>query len=75
MRDLENWRQQLATFAKTHMRELAAELLEWQDTGILKDGRLRELGQMASAAAGQDGLKVAENFVVREALQLAAQVR
>lgn len=73
MRDLVSWRHQMTAFAKAHICELAVEILERQDTGILKDGKLRELGRMAADVAGHDSLKVAENFVVREALELAAQ--
>jgi hypothetical protein len=73
MRDLENWRGQMIAFAKANAHELAVEIIEWQDTSRLKDGKLRELARIAADVACGDALKVAENFAIRQALELAAQ--
>lgn len=51
-------------FAATHTRELAGEILEWQDTAILRDGKLRELAKLCDFAA-HDALKVAEHYAER----------
>lgn len=61
------------SFASTHLAECAAELREWQDTTILRDGRLRELAKMCCKFIdNHDGLRVAESFVNRAAIDAAA---
>lgn len=73
MDDLAAQRAAAIKFATEHVREMAAELLEWQDTSILRDGKVRELAKMC-AFADYHALKVAEHFVHRAALEVAAGV-
>jgi hypothetical protein len=60
-------------FAEQHVRELAMEILEWQNTALLRDGKLRELAHILKALDASHALKIAENFAIRAALELAAQ--
>ncbi len=60
-------------FAAEHLRECAEELREWQDTAILRDGRVRELAKIcARFIENHDSLRVAESFINRAALDRAA---
>ena len=61
-------------FCKQHAIECAQELIEWQDTSLLRDGKLRELAKLCEAFMGNhDGLRGAERMVERRALELAIQ--
>jgi hypothetical protein len=60
-------------FAEQHVHELAMEILEWQNTAVLRDGKLRELAHILEALDASHALKIAENFAIRASLELAAQ--
>lgn len=61
-------------FAADHLRECAEELLEWSDTAILRDGKVRELAQLCAVWAGHhDALAIAESLIKRAALQFVSQ--
>ncbi|MEI2416149.1 hypothetical protein V8Z80_08185 [Orrella sp. JC864] len=61
-------------FAQRHYVELAAEELEWQDTALLRNGRMRELAEMLKPIAGHDPLVLAKNLTHRAALEAVARV-
>lgn len=62
-------------FCAEHIVECAKELIEWQDTGLLRSGRMRELGAMCTEYMGNhDGLHGAERMVERRACEMAAAV-
>lgn len=42
MNDITVMRDEATAFAANHVVELADELSEWSNTGMLRDGRLRE---------------------------------
>jgi len=70
MTDLKTIRDQCKKFAKSNLQECCAELIEWQDTAILRDGKVRELTALCSTfIANHDGLRVAESFVNRAAIE------
>jgi hypothetical protein len=57
-------------FVNAHLRECAAELLEWSDTGVLRDGRVRELAKLCAQWTGpSNALNVAESYVKHAALE------
>lgn len=58
-------------FARTHLRECAAEILVWRRTGMLPDGVVREMSVLCGFA-GDDDLQVAEALIVDVALRRAA---
>lgn len=60
-------------YAREHARELAAELLEWSDTTLLCDGRVRELARMLQVLDAAHALTLARSFAERAALELAAR--
>lgn len=63
------FREKARSFAKMHYAECAAELIEWQDTAILCDGKVRQLGLLCSHfIGGYDDLRVAESMITREVL-------
>lgn len=73
MSDLKTIRQQCKDYAKTHLKECSAELIEWQDTAILRDGRVRELAAMCNEfISNHDGLRMAESFINRAAVESMA---
>lgn len=66
-------RNECRVFAATHLAECATELREWQDTGILRYGRIRELSKMCyKFIDNHDGLRMAESLVNRAAVDAAA---
>lgn len=72
MRDLDAWRMEMSDFAAANVVELAAEIIEWQDTATLRDGKLRQLKAIADPVAGDKALPVAQHFATRAALEYIA---
>lgn len=60
-------------FAATHVRALAAELVEWQDTGLLADGKLRELAAIWAQGDESNAISLAESTATRAALDAVAK--
>lgn len=58
-------------FAKQHLPECAAELLEWKDTSVLaSNGRVRQLAKICAEYTGPSySLGVAESTIFRAALE------
>ncbi|MES2323239.1 MAG: hypothetical protein V4633_13325 [Pseudomonadota bacterium] len=72
MTDLKTIRDQCKKFAEDNLRECCIEIIEWQDTAILRDGKVRELAALCSTfISNHDGLRVAESYVSRAAIQAA----
>lgn len=70
--DIKAKKQESIDFARAHLRECAGELLAWQDTGTLPDGKMRELARMCTAWTDEsNALSIAEHTVQREALRRA----
>ena len=60
-------------FTKERIKELAAEIVEWHDTSLLKiGGRVRELAQILQTLDKSKSLSIAENMINREALKIVA---
>ncbi|MEB2554094.1 hypothetical protein [Burkholderia cenocepacia] len=59
-------------YAREHARELATELMEWSDTTLLRDGRVRELARMLQVLDAAHALTLARSFAERAALELTA---
>lgn len=60
-------------FAAAHVRTLAAELVEWQDTGLLRDGKLRELAGIWAKGDESNAMSLAESTATRAALDAVAK--
>lgn len=60
---------QASTFARDNLAECAGELLAWRNTGLLGDGRMRELAAMLRPLSPHDHLSLAESVIVRVALE------
>lgn len=59
-------------FAAANLRECAEELLEWNDTASLRDGKVRELARLCAVWASEHvALPIAERIVQRAALRAA----
>lgn len=65
-------RDEARAFAATHVRALAAELVGWQDTGMLTDGKLRELAVIWSKGDESNAMSLAESTATRAALDAVA---
>lgn len=72
--ELKQIMRQADTFAREHVCELAGEIIEWQDTSILRKGKLRQLASTLRIADGLNSLKLAESMVVRAALERVATI-
>lgn len=60
-------------FAADNIIECVAELLEWQDSAVLRDGKIRQLAEMIRPLDEVHSLKVAQRTVERAALEFVAQ--
>lgn len=69
--ELKAIRIQAETFAREHVVECATELLEWSNTGLLRDGRVRELAKTLEQLDQHHSLTLAERFATRAALEHA----
>lgn len=66
------FQQDCIDFAKRHLSECAAELIERSETGILRNGRVRELSERIKQwAPANEALSIAENTIKRAALEAA----
>ncbi|QFZ84561.1 hypothetical protein GFK26_18200 [Variovorax paradoxus] len=65
--DLNAIRARAAAFAAEHVVALAREVSAWQDTGLLVDGRMRELAAIVAPIAGDHKMQMAESFADRAA--------
>lgn len=60
-------------FAKGNASECAAEIINWQDTAILKDGKVRNLAVLCAKYVGGDhALQAAESLIHRACMERAA---
>lgn len=66
-------RDEARAFAATHVRSLAAELIDWQDTGLLQGPKLRELAAIWAKGDESNSLSLAETSAMRAALDAAAK--
>ena len=67
--DIKKLRDESEEFASANLRDCAEEILEWSDTALLRDGKVRELARMCAVWAGdRDALSIAERIVQRAAL-------
>ncbi len=68
--DLRAIRDAANKFAAHHLRECAVELEEWDNTAILRDGKVRELALMVEPFAGDyHALRIASSIVQKAALK------
>lgn len=66
-------RRRSGEFASEHLQECAAELLEWGETAVLPNGKIRELADMCRKwSNAQQALQLAERLVVDAALRKIA---
>lgn len=61
-------RDEARSFAAKWVKPLAAELIEWQDTGLLPDGKLRELAAIWAKVDESNSMSLAESSAGRAAL-------
>ena len=67
-------REDCTKFAKDNLTGCAREIIVWEDTAVLPDGKLWELSYMVESWTGsEDALKLARSLVEREALSVAAK--
>ncbi|WP_254222762.1 hypothetical protein [Burkholderia multivorans] len=69
---LKKAREAAIAYANEHVRKLAEEIIGWQDSGILLNGRLRDLAKMIEIFDAHHSLHMAESFAIRAALDAAA---
>jgi len=62
-------REKARAFADGCTKTLAAELIEWQDTGLLRDGKLRELASIWADVDAPNSLSLAESTATRAAFE------
>lgn len=60
-------------FAENNLAQCSREIVEWRRTGILRDGKVRELETIVEQLGLDDATRQAEGFVVQAALEAAAQ--
>ena len=65
-------RDETRAFAKANVKTLDADLIEWQDTGLLVDGKLRELAAIWAKIDNSNAMSLAENTATRAAFDVLA---
>lgn len=67
-------RETATLFARDNLRQCAAEILEMKDSGVLRDGKVRELSTICMGFTGtaSSALSVALTLVNTAALEVAA---
>lgn len=65
-------RDEARAFAAENVKALAAELIQWQDSGLLPDGKLRELAAIWAKADESNSMSLAESAATRAALDAVA---
>jgi hypothetical protein len=60
-------------FAEQNLAQCSREIVAWRRTGILKDGKLRELETIVEEMGLDDSTRQAEGFVIQVALEVAAK--
>ena len=66
-------RNEARSFAASFAKVLADELIQWQDTGLLPDGKLRELAAIWARADESNAMSLAESPATRAALDALVQ--
>lgn len=61
-------RNKARAFADGCAKTLAAELIEWQDTGLLRDGKMRELAAIWASVDASNAMSLAQSTATRAAL-------
>lgn len=61
-------------FAKDNLEECCRELIEWHDSSVLRDGKVRELAKILSFT-GHVTLSVAESLIKRVAYEHICNVK
>lgn len=73
MRNRKEEMQKIADFAREHVKEGAADLLDWSHTGLLREGKVRELSRLCARTVGEhDALRLSERMFQVAALEAAA---
>ncbi len=73
MSDISSVRNEAKEFATAHVLALAQEIIAWNDSGTLPDGKLRELATIWAAADKGYSLELAEKSAVRAALEFVVR--
>jgi hypothetical protein len=68
-KDGNNTLEQARALVRENLRQCCEEVLQWHDTTILPDGRVREVTNLLEPVMGANALGVAENLVTRAALE------
>ncbi|WP_176016618.1 hypothetical protein [Burkholderia sp. BCC0398] len=72
-RELKEARDAATAYAREHVQELAEELLEWSDSTLLRNGRMRELARILQSLDGAHSLTLARSFAERAVLEQAGR--
>lgn len=70
MSDYKGSRAQMSAFVEQHLAVLCQELAEWQDTALLRDGKMRELARLCTFDTDQ--IRQAERMVEYAAIRAIA---
>lgn len=68
--DIKLVRDEARAFATSHAKELATEMIQWQDTALLPNGKLRELAAIWAMADKSNALTLAESTATRAAFDV-----
>lgn len=60
-------------FTEENLAQCSREIVEWRRTGILRDGKVRELETIVEEMGLDDSTRQAEGFVIQAALEVAAK--
>lgn len=67
------WMQQGQDFVAANLVECCRENLEWQNTGVLRAGKLREAAAIFGKVDKAHFLSIAQSETTRQAMQMVAK--
>ncbi|MGJ7523302.1 hypothetical protein ACSFA0_22665 [Variovorax sp. LT1P1] len=67
--DLSALRDRAKAYVREHLVELTVDVLNWDETGVIGNGRFRDFAALVKPIGGEQHLKMAESMVERAALE------
>ena len=58
-----------------NLQECCEEMLEWHDTAILREGKIREIGEICKELSDYGYLRIVESYIFTAALRKIAEIQ
>lgn len=74
MSDPLSFYKQAESLARENLQQCAREVMEWRKTGILQDGKIREMEKLLDSVDNMQSTRMAEDIVLNLALEQFANL-